>query len=68
MGVGHFRLSPQDTDMIAVARLFRAVLDGEMEAEAAEEKLAELVPAMPFANGFYYGEEGMAFLAAAQGE
>ncbi|MCP5366374.1 MAG: U32 family peptidase [Hyphomicrobiales bacterium] len=68
MGVGHFRLSPQDTDMAAVARLFRAVLDGDLDPAEADDRLAALVPAMPFANGFYYGEEGMAFLAAGGGE
>jgi O2-independent ubiquinone biosynthesis protein UbiV len=62
IGLSRFRLSPQSADMVAIARIFRDVLDGRMEAEAADRRLAELVPDMPFANGFYHGAEGAAFL------
>lgn len=59
MGIRHFRLSPQDTDMVAVANLYRSVLDGRAEPEGTTEKLDELVDGMPFANGFYYATEGV---------
>ncbi len=44
MGIGRFRLSPQDLDMVAVAEAFRAVLDGRLEPDAALERLAGLGP------------------------
>lgn len=64
MGVRWFRLSPHDIDMVAVARQFRDVLDGREEPEAGDEQLSELVPIAPFSNGFYYGKEGVALVAA----
>jgi collagenase-like PrtC family protease len=65
MGIHRFRLSPQDTDMVAVARIFRDVLDGRETAAAASEDLARLVDHAPFANGFFHGREGAALAAAA---
>jgi len=67
MGIGRFRLSPQKVDMVAVAAVFRAVAEGRMDAAEGDETLADLVPAeMPFANGFFHGAEGAAFLAEAE--
>lgn len=61
MGVHRFRLSPQDTDMVAVARIFRDLLDGRRQPREARESLAGLAGGTPFSNGFYYGMEGIAF-------
>lgn len=61
MGVHRFRLSPQDTDMVAVARIFRDLLDGRRQPREAHESLAGLAGGIPFSNGFYYGVEGVAF-------
>jgi len=61
-GVTHFRLSPHSTDMVAVAEIYRDVLDGKLEAEEADAQLTELVPDAPFSNGFYHGVEGSAFV------
>ena len=61
MGVHRFRLSPQDTDMVAVARVFRDLLDGRCQPGEAHESLAGLAGGIPFSNGFYYGVEGVAF-------
>ena len=58
MGVGRFRLSPQRTDMVAVAAVFRDILDGRLEAGAATARLRLLFPHAPFANGFFHGVEG----------
>ncbi len=66
MGVGYFRLSPHDLDMVAVAKLYRDLLDERLEAEALDEKLAKHAPNMPFSNGFYHGAEGSAFMAGTQ--
>ena len=58
MGIGCFRLWPHTVDMVAVARVFRDVLDGGEGAEAATARLAGLAGAVPFSNGFYHGREG----------
>ena len=59
MGIGHFRLSPHDTDMTAVARIFRDVLDGRADPGDGFNALADLGDGTPFSNGFYYGTEGV---------
>jgi collagenase-like PrtC family protease len=67
IGVSRFRLSPQATDMVAVARIFRDVLAGRRDADAAAADVARLVPEMPLANGFFHAAEGRAFVAAETG-
>ncbi len=66
MGITRFRLSPQDVDMVAVAGVFRAVADGKTEVDEGDARLADLAPDLPFANGFFHGAEGAAFLAEAE--
>ncbi len=66
MGISRFRLSPENADMIAVAKLFRAVANGELDVEDGDARLGELAPDLPFANGFFHGAEGAAFLAEAE--
>ncbi|MFO1402251.1 MAG: U32 family peptidase [Steroidobacteraceae bacterium] len=63
-GVRHFRLSPQDVDMVAVARLYREVLDGRSEPAAALAALRGLTGDVPFVNGFLHGREGLAWTNA----
>lgn len=65
-GVTGFRLSPQDCDMVAVARVHDAVLEGECEAEEGLEKLRALYPAAPLSNGFHHGREGAVWVARAR--
>ena len=62
MGIRRFRLSPHNTDMVQVARLFRDGLDGRHPPQA-EERLAELVNGAAFSNGFFHGVEGWAPVA-----
>lgn len=64
MGVAALRLSPQRCDMVAVARTFRAVLDGRMEPAEGRAALARLYPAAPFINGFLHGRPGAEYVAA----
>ncbi len=64
MGIGRFRLSPQDLDMVAIAEAFRAVLDGRLEPDAALERLAGLAAFAPFVTGFYHGADGAARIGA----
>jgi collagenase-like PrtC family protease len=63
-GVGRFRLSPHACDMVAVARLYRDLLDGALASAEAEARLRRLVPAMPLANGYVHGVEGFRWVAA----
>lgn len=63
-GVDSYRLSPHSADMVAVARLFREVLDGEAEAPAAAAALAGLLPGARFSDGFLHGPCGAAFQRA----
>ncbi len=65
MGVSALRVSPQHCDMVAVARAFRAVLDGRMDPAAGRAELARIYPAAPFANGFLHGRPGAEYVAAA---
>lgn len=65
-GVHRFRLSPQDVDMIAVADLYRDVLDGRRDSGDAEAALAVLCPDRTFASGFLHGQPGMAAFNAAE--
>jgi collagenase-like PrtC family protease len=58
-GVSQFRLSPHDLDMVQVARLYRGVLDGELDAGEAGAALRRLTGELPFVNGFLHGQEGM---------
>ncbi|MEK0081982.1 ubiquinone anaerobic biosynthesis protein UbiV [Benzoatithermus flavus] len=59
VGVRRFRLSPQSCDMVAVAHVFRALLDRALDAEEAEARLAALFPTAPLSNGFLFGREGV---------
>ncbi len=58
MGVSRFRLSPHSFDMVEIASVFRAVLDGELAAQEAQARLDTIKPAAPFSNGFYHGKPG----------
>ncbi|HYE49131.1 MAG TPA: U32 family peptidase [Azospirillaceae bacterium] len=62
-GVHGFRLSPHDTDMVAVAQAYRGVLDGALHPAEAQARLAALLPAARFANGFVNARAGRAWLA-----
>ncbi len=64
VGVGALRLSPQQCDMVAVARVFRDVLDGNRGHEDATRALSQIYPDVPFANGFVHGQPGAAFIPA----
>lgn len=63
IGVHRFRLSPQDTDMAAIAATFRDTLNGVIGPEEAQARLAGEMPEAQFANGFFHHREGMSFSA-----
>ncbi len=62
-GVAAFRLSPQDRDMVKVAQVWRQLLDGKLEPDAALERLKKLGGGQPLMNGYYHAREGMAWVA-----
>ena len=51
--------------MVAVARVFRDVLDRRMAAAEGRAELARIYPYAPFANGFLHGQAGAGYVAAA---
>ncbi len=65
-GVTHFRLSPQDMDMVAVSKAYRDFFDGRIEADSLRKKLKSLKESASFINGFYHGREGLALVADKQ--
>ncbi len=62
MKVTHFRLSPQNTDMIAVAALYRRVLTGDISPEEAYARLQLITGDVAYSNGFYHGVEGVSWV------
>jgi collagenase-like PrtC family protease len=61
-GVTHFRLSPQDLDMVAVARIYSDALGGRTPAEEAESALRGISGAAPWVNGFLHGSAGRSWI------
>lgn len=61
-GVRHFRLSPQDLDMVRVAALYRDVLDGRRDAAAALQALRPITGDTPYVNGFLHGRKGLEWI------
>ena len=60
-GVSYFRLSPHPVDMVKVAELHRAVLDGAMDAAEAMAALRAETN-VPFVNGYVHGRAGMTYV------
>lgn len=54
-GVSALRLSPQRCDMVRVAQVFRAVLDGDMESGEGNSSLQAIYPQAVFTNGLAHG-------------
>lgn len=66
LGVSAFRLHPQAIDMVAVARVFRGVLDGQVAPDEAMQSLEDLWTDSPFSNGFLKGAEGVKMVLEAE--
>ncbi|MCW2243253.1 ubiquinone anaerobic biosynthesis protein UbiV [Azospirillum canadense] len=58
LGVSRFRLSPHTVNMVEVARLFRAVLDGTLSGADADARVAERVGEAGITNGFLLDRPG----------
>jgi collagenase-like PrtC family protease len=63
LNVDVVRLSPQAEHMAGITALFRAAVEGELAAAAAERALAEFTPDGA-CNGYWHGEPGMAWQVA----
>ncbi len=61
-GVTHFRLSPQNIDMVKVADIYRSVLKKKSDPAEALAKLKKVTGSVVFINGFLYGREGLAWI------
>ncbi|MEI8395927.1 MAG: U32 family peptidase [Rhodospirillaceae bacterium] len=59
-GVNCLRLSPHSCDMVAVARIFRDLADGAIDAAKARAGLSALTGDARLSNGFYHDREGVA--------
>ena len=64
MGVGLFRLSPQNIDMVRVASLYRDVLDNKCAPDEGIARLEALTGKVPFVNGFIHAREGLAWVGS----
>ena len=62
LGVTDFRLSPHTQDMVAVAQVFRDTLDGNISADAGQDRLSTLQIPAPFSNGFWHHQPGHLWL------
>jgi len=62
MGIKHFRLSPHSIDMVAVAALYRQVLNRALSTEEADETLQGLIGDVAFSNGYFHGAKGVDFV------
>ena len=63
LGVDILRVSPQSQHTPALLEVFRARLDGALDAPAARTQMASLGLAEP-CNGFWYGKPGLDQIAA----
>ncbi|ADZ68987.1 ubiquinone anaerobic biosynthesis protein UbiV [Polymorphum gilvum] len=57
-GIGRLRLSLHTVDMVAVARTYRALLDGDMSPADAESALTAMDLPGPVCNAYLAGEAG----------
>jgi len=57
-GISRFRISPQSTGTVAVAKSFDALLSREITPAEASECLQECGLDAPFSNGFYHQQPG----------
>ncbi|HTN62737.1 MAG TPA: U32 family peptidase [Devosia sp.] len=67
-GVRWLRLSPQDCDMVAIARIFDEVICGRLAVDEALIQQNAAYPAAAYSNGFHFGREGVAWVPQAANE
>ncbi len=65
-GISHFRLSPQNVDMVRVAQAYRETLDGKIDSQMLSNTLKDIINQDQWINGFYHGKEGRNYVANAK--
>ncbi|OWV97580.1 protease [Rhizobium sp. R72] len=63
LGIRSLRLSPQNCDMSAVARVYRDLLDSSIGSKQAAFRLRDIHPDLPLSNGFHHGRAGAEWIA-----
>jgi collagenase-like PrtC family protease len=58
MGITRFRLSPHKIDMVAIARVWRGLLDGERDLLRARRMIEAVAAFAPPSNGYFHGRPG----------
>ncbi|THK37877.1 U32 family peptidase [Ensifer sp. MPMI2T] len=62
-GISRIRLSPQDCDMVSVARTFDDAIAGRSAPADAIARLEAAYPGTSLSNGFHYAQQGAAWIA-----
>ncbi|WP_273793457.1 U32 family peptidase [Brucella anthropi] len=62
-GIRRFRLSPQDCDMVEVARIHDQVLNRFISPAEGIARLRTVYPDVPLSNGFLHGSIGAAWIS-----
>lgn len=63
-GVSRFRLSPHTCDMVQAAKIFRRILDEDLDGVEATSQLHAILPQSKFCNGFYHHKPGHRWIEA----
>lgn len=66
--ITHFRLSPQDMDMVQISRLYRDLLDARITPDSLRSTLKDMDKSTSFINGFFHGKEGRFFVPSSKQE
>jgi collagenase-like PrtC family protease len=64
-GVSRFRLSPHTCDMVAVASIYRCLLEHSIDSAEANASLRALGLPAPFCNGFCHSKPGYEWMGVA---
>ncbi len=63
LGIRRFRLSPHNTDMVAIAHVWRDLLDGRTDLSRIQRIIEAVVDFAPRANGYFHGRPGAELVA-----
>lgn len=58
MGITRFRLSPHKVDMVAIAHVWRELLDGKCDLPRARRIIQAVAAFAPPSNGYFHGRPG----------
>jgi hypothetical protein len=61
-GISHFRIMPQNVDMVAICGLYRETLDGRIDSMELSNSLNKHVNNDLWINGFFHAQEGRRFV------